>query len=99
MALTNTVVKHAVEGAHRVKYVDITFDSSYATGGEALVAADVGLSKIVHVGVGTGNVTTVFYLSQFDYTNNKLLTFTAGAQTASTTDLSALTVRVRIAGY
>lgn len=98
MALTVSLVKQTVFGDERVVIADITFDSSYATGGEALVPADLGLTTIDHFTAGTGNVSTAFYVTQYVASTNKLITFTGAAQTASTTDLSTLTVRVKVIG-
>lgn len=80
----------------------ITFDSSYATGGEALVATDVGLSsniEIICCSPASG------YVFEYDYANKKLEAFNTtkggaipaggapGVEVASTTDLSSVTCR------
>lgn len=80
----------------------ITFDSSYATGGEPLVSTDVGLSS---------KIETIFcapasgYVFEYDYDNNKLKAFNTtkggtipangapGVEVAATTDLSSVTLR------
>lgn len=82
-------------GQFKIEVRDVTFDDSYPTGGEALSAASFGMSTlyfaIAKVKVaGTGSVTAVHY----DETTNKLLAYTAAAQVANTTDLSAVTARV-----
>jgi len=51
----------------------IAFDSSYPTGGESLVAADVGLSKILFITVSANG-----FIFQYDYTNSLLLVKTQG---------------------
>lgn len=99
MAVTVSTPTHAtspvVAGNVRMAVRDITFDSSYPTGGEALSASDFGMQVILASiptvrTAGTGSVTAV----QHDIENGKLLAYTAAAQVANTTDLSAVTVRV-----
>lgn len=46
MAFTVTINESYVEGNHKVRSGTLGFDSSYATGGEAITAAEVGLSQI-----------------------------------------------------
>lgn len=50
---------------------DITFDSSYPTGGEPLSAAQLGLTNVSLVLAETASG----YLFQYDYTNAKLKAF------------------------
>jgi hypothetical protein len=42
MGLTVTPVKVFVNGDRKEAFYDVTFDSSYPTGGESLTAADLG---------------------------------------------------------
>lgn len=84
-----------VEGARRVTVTNITFDSSYPTGGEPLTFSDLGLTSVEFAiatlkTAGTGSVTQVWY----DIPNQKLLAFAAAAQIANTTDISAVTAQV-----
>ena len=80
----------------------ITLDSSYATGGEALISTDVGLSssiEFIQCAPASG------YIFEYDYANAKLEVFNPtkggtipaggapGVQVASTTDLSSVTTR------
>jgi hypothetical protein len=70
-------------------------DSSYATGGEALPVSAFGLSTIdfaiAKVGVaGTGAVTAAAY----NPSTALLKCYTASAEVANTTDLSAVTIRI-----
>lgn len=77
----------------------IDFDSSYPTGGEALTAANLGLSKVEFVSIQSKDG----YVFNYDYTNSKVLVYitkdpadTGGAdvvlqQVGDTTNLSALT--------
>lgn len=100
MATTNTtVVVPYVPGDRRCTVTKVVFDSSYPTGGEPLTAAQLGLRTVTHAHAqvqvaGTGSVTNVFY----DVANQKLKAFTAAAEVANTTDLSAVTVQVTAYG-
>lgn len=114
MALTLTKVAETpwVNGNKKEVLYDATFDSSYADNGEALVATDVGLRKILHVsdGVARKSDGSDAVLTSYDYTNEKLLAFrqkdpaaAGGADIAlpevgNTADLSAYSVRLRILG-
>lgn len=110
MALTVTRQKPEV---HRIQGVDggsdaikvfrmvaITFDASYATGGEALTADDLGLSSIDFVSVEPASG----YLFEYDYTNAKVLAYrcaaAAGAHTQvpNATNLSAVSTRALVVG-
>jgi hypothetical protein len=101
MSLTNTaVVTPFVPGQKRCTVTKVVFDSSYPTGGEALTPTDLGLNTVVFAEAqvqvaGTGSVTAVFY----DITNQKLKAFTAAAEVANTTDLSAVTAQVVAFGH
>ncbi len=74
-----------------------TFDSSYATGGEALTATTLGLESIHIVLLSMENSG---YVAQYDYTNSKIALYEAGADGAildevgSGTNVSAVVVRV-----
>lgn len=101
MALTCTIIKRAHVGPLKHNIVDVTLDSSYVTGGEAVTLANLGLAqsaKFVSPG-SNGSYTTVF-----DYTNTKLLVYRTGAinavaeQVPNATDLSAVTVRLIVEG-
>jgi len=75
----------------------ITFDSSYATGGEAVTLAQLGLSRLDYLIVTAG----IGYLPTWDgsLTSPKVLLYRQTAATGafvevpSTTDMSATTVR------
>lgn len=86
MALTVTPVKYTVFGDCFVCFADVTFDSSYATGGESLVSTDFGFSnaltpRLVVTTPASG------LLFEYDYTNQKLKAHypTGGATAAPTT--------------
>lgn len=104
MALTITEVKQNVAGGFYETIVDITGDSSYATGGEALAAADVNklMPRLGGNLAATDSDKVQFFLSEtdvsgrtlaLDKTNDKVLFYAAGAEVAGTTNLSAVTIR------
>jgi hypothetical protein len=90
-----------VFGDRYVRFQDITFDSSYPTGGEALTAANVGLKiGIDFISFERKTVGGVAYSFEYDRTSGKLIAYvaTTGAQVADTTDLSAVTIRAMVIG-
>lgn len=105
MALTVTAATggNFVVGDRRAVIATITFDSSYDTGGEALVASDFGLTSIDFVlgAVAKNAAGTLGFTVVYDYTNKKLQAVWGNAGTASvlpevtsTTDLSLYSVRL-----
>lgn len=112
MALTLTAVANGayVVGNKKFRTYDVTFDSSYPTGGESLTPANVGLKKIVQV-IGDGTFTateggTTGVQVSYDYTNKKLQAFWGNAGTASvapevtgTTNLATQVGRLTFIGY
>lgn len=112
MALSLSTVKKTVWGDIRVHIVDVTFDSSYPTGGESLTKADLGFTTTT-LGVFTTTKQTgsvAVYESVYDLTNEKLMVYgveqDADAATTEpfdqendTANLSALVVRVIALGY
>jgi hypothetical protein len=102
-------VKDVVVGNLRAKTVKVTFDSSYATAGEAITAANVGLKTIWNV-IVTGPFYNADYTSAVDVrwnrTTGKLVAYWGNAGTASvspevssTTDLSAYNGEIIVLGY
>lgn len=98
-----------VMGNKKVKYVIATFPASYTTAGESLTPALVGLKTITFVSaeVASNSGHTGGVVVSYDYTNKKLFAMTAAAvpgsgsllqEVASTTNLSTLSVRLRIEG-
>lgn len=98
-----------VFGRHKVRLVQVTFDSSYLTDGETLTAANVGLSQIDYVGVSPDAGVLPGYVVIYDYVNAKLLVFGVQQdgdaavtdvldQEDTTIDLSTLKVRLLIIG-
>ena len=71
MAVTFTEKKRAKLGNAYAVSADITFDSSYPTGGEALSASAFGLNNIDIMLCETASG----YMFQYDYANAKLKAF------------------------
>ena len=71
MALTFTEKKRAKLGNAYAISADITFDSSYPTGGESLAASAFGLNNIDIMLCETASG----YMFQYDYANAKLKAF------------------------
>lgn len=71
MALTITQKKRAKMGNAYAVAADVTFDSSYPTGGEALAASVFGLNSIDIMLCETAGG----YMFQYDYANAKLKAF------------------------
>ncbi len=106
MALTNTVIGGRAEsmGSKRFAIVNVAFDSSYPTGGESLLPADVGFQTfdLVLAEPSAG------YTFEYDHATSKLLARrgdndNAGdapsVEVANTVDLSGVTgVRVLVIG-
>ena len=86
MALT--VALSQPDSVAGVKFGFLTFDSSYATGGESLTAADLGLT-VIHLMILAGSS---FYQGEYDYTNSKVK-LTGLGEVASGLDASAVTLR------
>lgn len=81
------------EGQMRRVVKDVVI-SSYTSGGEALTAADLGLSKIYFLQVQRDDTGRS---GSYDYTNSKLKAWvSAGTEVTATT---ALTLRVMAWGY
>lgn len=99
MSLTITEVERRQSvGNYFEKLVDVTFDSSYPTGGEPLTASDLGFGSVLSV-VGDVLPSGAVRYVAYDRTNSKLLAFDAdGAQIADTTSLATITVRLLVRG-
>lgn len=74
MALTVSLTGDWLEsvGSKRAVNGKITFDSSYATGGETLTPANIGLGVIDRIEFNQGEDGYVF---KYDYTNQKVLVY------------------------
>jgi hypothetical protein len=120
MALTVTAVTDIpnynpaewVEGPFQVRLYDITFDSSYPTGGETFTATQVNLNEVTMVDIGyaaasDGSTGVVVYPTIA--TGGQTVTLQAQVtgdtvsteldEATNTDDLSALTVRLKVYGY
>lgn len=95
-----------VWGRHKVRIVSVTFDSSYATGGESLTPNNVGLAQFDIVIPSVDANAEGGHVVQYDYTAQTLMVFVeestaAGGpllEAASATDLDGLVVRVLCVG-
>lgn len=111
MALTVSNVdsfSQDVWGRHRVAVVEVTFDSSYPTGGESFTPADAGMAEFSLVLVSPDS--SPAYQFAYDYSAQKILVFGVqqDADAAVTdpfdeednaADLSSVTVRVLCVGH
>lgn len=90
MALTISSLKRDIAGNKRMHSGLITFDSSYATGGEALTPENLGMHTIDHIDVRSA----LGFTFDYDHTNAKLLAYcpgvVIGAAGAATLDDFAL---------
>lgn len=103
MALTVSIVDTGVMGDYKYTIADITFDSSYLTGGESLTASDLQFpSAVTYVSSEVlRNASTGFVVTKYDYSASKLQAAwddAPGANAAfievdSTTNLAAYTGR------
>lgn len=101
MAVSATAVHRGdVAAKLRVTVTDVVADSSYPTGGEALTAAQLGLSQVAWA-IVTVNAPTAdaVVAGEYDVTNSKLILYTATAQVSNGTDLTDVGVQVVAFGY
>ena len=99
-ASVSIVTGPEVPGNRRFVTADVTFDSSYATGGEGIPLSSLGLTRLDFMWVSPDDG----YVAQWDgsLTAPKIKLFwvdttvdgAALAEVASTTDVSAVTVKV-----
>jgi len=82
----------------RSGFVNITFDSSYATGGEAIVYSDIpGLGASL-TGLSSIASTHEEFTYQYDSTNGTIAVHAVGAEVAASVDLSGVTTKFRFYG-
>ena len=89
MALTVAQTLSTVVGNQKMTVSDVTFDASYPTGGEALIAADLGLTTI--------DTALVFATEGYtaEWASDLLVVYSAAAtEVVDATDLNTLTVKV-----
>jgi hypothetical protein len=71
-----------IAGNKRVKVRTLTFSSTYATGGESVTAANVGLKKIDEViphGMAMSTDLATGNMVGYDYANSKFVFFESGS--------------------
>jgi hypothetical protein len=86
-------------GGLQIGFVDLTFDASYATGGEPIVYSDIpGLDNSL-VGMTPVNYNIKTWQVQYDGTAKTLVANAVGAEAAGDADLEALTVTMMFLGY
>lgn len=97
----NTVPRNG--GAIRFIPLQITFDSSYPTGGEAVTAAQLGLRGIYYVvpSVDTTGTYILTYNHTAGTTGGKFFVIVSatGAEVANEVDLAAIIFNVLVLGY
>lgn len=91
-------------GRQRMVQVDITFDSSYPTGGEAVSAASLGISRLDRIDISPSGG----YIPQWDgsrtapkikmYWVDTTVDGSPLLEVANTTDLATVTVTARVWG-
>ena len=95
MALTIAPVSVGVAGNRRVVVADVTFDSSYDSGGEAFTPALLGLTVIETVLCEDSGTETIVY----DRANGKLRIYTAdGTEQGTGTSAATIATRVTVRG-
>jgi len=102
MALSVTETTKTVFGDKRVVFAQVTFDSSYPTGGEAVSASDfpsisTAIEEVAVLSSSPAGTEVVVY----DRANTKLLVFTAdGTQASNASDQSGVdNVTLMVIGY
>lgn len=103
MAVAVSNITRSIQGNRRVVYADVTFDSSYPTGGESLTAANLGLSSKIDflTAQSTGG-----YTFEFIHSTSLLKVFVEEAaaaggpllELANATDISTVVTRVKAEG-
>lgn len=102
MAVTISNLDFSVAGDKRRTMGNVTFDSSYPTGGEALSPNQIGLADILWMDVENPvNGTPAARLCTYDHTNDRFLVFTSsdGNEVANGTNLSAFSARFEAVGW
>jgi len=103
MALTFGTQTPLLANARRV-LLSITFDASYVTGGESILASDVGLGEILHINFNQGEDGYVFHWDSVAqtivayYADYDAVADGALIEVANAVDLSAVVVEVEVIG-
>lgn len=111
MALTFSEAADALRPFHvvgdlKLKFVRVTFDNSYPTGGEAISPSDFGMSRIVFVSPGAISDVATKHVRWVEAAGAHKLQImvedgTSGisAEAANASDQSAVDVNVMVFGY
>ena len=108
MAVSVTKITSGHLGPLKAFVGTVTFDSSYVTAGEPVVASDFGLTTILAVFCGSASAEagTVGGVVRYDKTNSKLQVFETGtgdtaplAEVTSADNLSTYIVDVLVIGH
>ncbi len=96
-AITISITRNfgTADSLERVRDFTVTFDSSYPTGGEAIVVSDIGFGTSIY------NLTcnnTSGYTVSYNYVSALVVYDVSGYQVANTKDISDLAVRCRATG-
>lgn len=101
MAASVAAVDYLSGGNFKIEVVDVTFDNSYPTGGEAVTLNQIGIPLFGIATVKSSSASTVDNIVQASYdpaTGKVLLWLAAGAQLTNTADCTDLVVRVVVFG-
>lgn len=100
-ALVTDPLPYRIVGSQKETITDVTFDSSYPTGGEAITPADLSLNRIdsatceIKTVGGTVNVANAHY----DEVNSKIVVYDeTPAEVGNGNSLATLVVRVKARG-
>ena len=100
--VTKTVARYHDQAGIRLRKVfQYAGPASYATGGDSLTAAELGLGKIEAVNcVGAAWNGSAARILVYDYANSKMVWYVpnTGAEVGAATDLSLYTVRLEVLG-
>lgn len=90
---------HDASNARIRKIGNYTGPASYATGGDAFTAGDVGMGRIEMLNFEVATNGTVILIPRYDYANGKVKWFDlAGNESANATALNGYTARFEAIG-
>jgi hypothetical protein len=105
LTFTDVVANVDLDEGLGLRVIDVLFDNSYPTGGEAITAAQLQLSSILAISIIQKTPADTNALNfGYDFTNNKIMAFRTDQvddfqeQVPNATDLSTVTVRVLAIG-
>jgi hypothetical protein len=88
LAITARLKEGVLGAGVRFRLVEFQPSSSYATGGESVNTADLGLSSILGMDLMGQNTTSMAHTPRYDSQANKIYIETAGSQVSNATNLS-----------